>query len=159
MLLSVIPPLLLEVCHRTGGRVEVVATFKLLVYNDLDAITMPPHFPYATGMDVIFKRRALDHVKALHARAASMSQAFVALAQGHQAGGSDSEEPWEESEPPPPTWTRRRKHITRSPSASGLGSDSASDAAEEEGLDARDERKRLSHFQAFPRSSHHPTTP
>ena len=80
---------------------EAVVSFKLFVLNDLDAITMPPQFSYAPGMDVIFKTRALAHllVKELHAMGAEMTDAFAALAVAAEDAGSESEESWAESEP------------------------------------------------------------
>ena len=45
VLLCIVPPMLFEVCHRSGNRVELVASFKLFVYNDLDAFfRCPPTF-------------------------------------------------------------------------------------------------------------------
>ena len=161
VLLSVIPPLLLEVCHRTGNRIEVVVTFKLFVYNDLNGITMPPHFTYVTGMDAIFKKRAMAHIKAMHRRDCVMTDAFVALVGGVDPG-SDSDEPWEESEPTPVRWTRPRRSLVRSPPDRGSNSDasdSASDAALDEHLQAVGEQQRQSHLQSFPRGAHCPTTP
>ena len=157
VMLSVIPPLLMEVCHRSGNRVEVVVTFKLFVFNDLNAFTMPPLFVYATGMDTIFKLRALAHLKELHALGASMTAAFAALADGAEEGDSESGESWEDSDveslgwvSPPPSVARRR----RSRHSSGSDSDSASDAALEESLRAGNEVGRQSHRLAFPRSAH-----
>ena len=163
VLLSVLPPLLLEVCHRTGKRIEVVASFKLLVLNDLNAITLPPQFAYATGMDVVFKQRALNHLQAMHARGASMSDAFAALAELRPPlQDSDSEASWEdtdlESVEHSPVARRRSRHSSPSSHDAGSDSDSASDAAREERLNARGEAPRTPHHQAFPRSAHRQST-
>lgn len=157
VMLSVIPPLLLEVCHRTGGRVVVVVSFKLFVYNDLNAITMPPHFVYATGMDEVFRKRSLAHLKELHALEVPMSAAFAALAVGAEEGDSESGESWVESEPESLGWgspPRRQRSGARRRHVSESDSDSASDAALEESLRADAEAARPSHHSAFPRSAH-----
>ena len=158
VMLSVIPPLLLEVCHRSGGRVVVVVTFKLFVYNDLNAITMPPHFTYATGMDEIFRKRTLAHLKELHAMEEPMSLAFAALAVEAEEGDSGSEESWAESETESLGWVSpprsQRSGARRRHASDSEDSDSASDAALRESLRADAEVARQSHHSAFPRSSH-----
>ena len=161
VILSVAPPLLLEVCHRSGKRVEVVVSFKLTVFSDLDALTLPPHFRYATGMDTIFRARALNHLKALHLLAAPLSVNFCNLVSEHESQGSDSEEAWSESDEEGMGWTEpaviyrhysgRRRHAS-----SEEDSDSASDAAKSDDLHAHGERPRTPHRASFPRQAHLP---
>ena len=165
VLLCIVPPMLFEVCHRSGKRVELVASFKLYVYNDLDAFSMPPHFQYATGMDLVFKERALDHLKALHVNMpihdVKLSAAFANLVTAHEHEPSESEDQWSESEDEALQWRpakpARRPGVRLSRSSSDEeegGSDSASDAAMEENLNAEGEGSRRPHHSAFPRSAH-----
>lgn len=160
VMLSVVPPLLLEVCHRSGQRIEVVVSFKLFVFNDLGAITMPPLFQYAQGMDLIFRGRAVNHLKALHLRNTTMTLNFRNLVLEHPFQASDSEEAWSESEDEQyKGWTEpaivyryrggRRRH-----SSSEDDSDSASDAGKAEELRADGEAPRTPHHQALPRQAH-----
>ena len=147
--LSAVPPLLIEVCHRSGHRIELVVTFKLFVLSDLDSFSMPPTFQYATGMDSIFRCRALKHVKELSARGAKMSSTFEALAGTFNNGSEESDSEshvWEESEAEELNWPQ-------SPDARS-DSDSASDAAFEEMLEASDEKARAPLHATHPRAAH-----
>eukprot|EP00965_Chrysotila_dentata_P012856 424818-Pleurochrysis_carterae.AAC.1 len=46
---SLIPPLIVEKCLRSHGRVVLAVTCNIFTMNELDAVDLPPLFEYATG--------------------------------------------------------------------------------------------------------------
>ena len=145
VMLSVCPPFIIEVCHRTGGRTVMVVTFKLFLLNEAGGVTMPPQYQYASGMDLIFKARALSHLAALVSSGVELpdESGFHALLQ-EAAVASDSEADTEEEEGSDLGWPA---------SPEPADSDSASDAAQDSDLSA-DEYQRDSHLSSHPRPSH-----
>eukprot|EP00965_Chrysotila_dentata_P226997 6195743-Pleurochrysis_carterae.AAC.1 len=56
------PPLIIEVCRRSHERLMLCVTCNLFTYNDLDGLSLPPHFKYAAGESEGFKQLALEHL-------------------------------------------------------------------------------------------------
>ena len=93
-LISACTPLLIELCHRKHGKLVLVTSFNLHLYNHQGATTMSPAMPYAQGMDVLLQTRARNHLKKLHSRKQPMAMAFQQLAAAHASTLSDSEGEW-----------------------------------------------------------------
>ena len=93
-LISACPPFLVELCHRKHDKLVLAVTFHLYLHNDMDLPTLPPRMPYATGMDIVFRRRALNHLVKMRSRHLVMSTGFQTLADAHQSSISDSEGEW-----------------------------------------------------------------
>ena len=62
--------------------------------NDANLQTTSPVVQYALGMDVLLKKRSLNHLKKLHARKEPMSRGFQAMVAGWVSTLSDSEGEW-----------------------------------------------------------------
>eukprot|EP00965_Chrysotila_dentata_P176943 5843727-Pleurochrysis_carterae.AAC.1 len=65
VVVTALPPLIIEVCSRSYGRQVLEVTFNLQTLDDLDAQRLPPAFPYATGKDHAFRQLALRHIRAM----------------------------------------------------------------------------------------------
>ena len=94
-LLSVGPPLLMELCHRKHNKLVLAVSFKLIVMNDMGLLTLPPTHSYAVGMDQIFRRRALNHLKKLRTRREPMSDGMKQIVARTTSNISDSEGEWQ----------------------------------------------------------------
>ena len=46
---TLIPPFIIELCHRPHDRLVLAVTCNLFTFNDLGGLDMPPDFPYAEG--------------------------------------------------------------------------------------------------------------
>lgn len=147
VMLSVCPPLLIEVCHRTGGRTVMVVSFKLFLLNEAGGTTMPPQYQYANGMDAIFRTRSMNHLAALVQRGIVLPEesGFHALLQQHSAVASDSEASEEAAEGSELGWP-----VSPEPA----DSDSASDACLDSDMSADEEVRREPHTASHPRGSH-----
>ena len=55
-LLSVLPPLCIELCHRKHEKLVLAVSFNLGVVNDTGLQTLPPRMHYALGSDILFHR-------------------------------------------------------------------------------------------------------
>ena len=94
-LLSVSPPLLVELYHRKHNKLVLAVSFNLAVLNDQNSLTLPPAIGMAMGYDVVTKQRMTHHLKKLAARKHPMSPAFSLLAQTSFAEPlSESEGEW-----------------------------------------------------------------
>ena len=49
VLVTLIPPLIIEVCQRSHERVIVAVTCNLFTLNDRDGLELPPNFEYSAG--------------------------------------------------------------------------------------------------------------
>ena len=94
-LLSVAPPLLMELCHRKHSKLVIAVTFKLTVMNDSGLPTLPPRHGYALGMDVLLQNRSYNHIKKLLAKHEPMSVGMQNIAAGWVSTLSDSEGEWQ----------------------------------------------------------------
>jgi hypothetical protein len=83
-----------ELCHRKHGKLVLAVSFNLCILNDQNNLTISPVVKYATGMDVVLKTRALNHLKKMLAKHYAMSGAFTLLAGGFFSSLSDSEGEW-----------------------------------------------------------------
>ena len=79
-----LPPLIIEHCHRSYSREVLEVSFNTMTLNDLDGLKLPPHFAYAPGSDLLFKQLALQHVRGLRREGHSVSKLFVQLCRKHQ---------------------------------------------------------------------------
>ena len=93
-MLSVCPPLLMELCHRKHGKLVLCVSFNLCVMNDANLLTTPPKMRYAVGMDALLQIRCMNHLRKLQSRKESMSIAFGSLAAAWQSSLTDSEGEW-----------------------------------------------------------------
>eukprot|EP00965_Chrysotila_dentata_P132251 4373132-Pleurochrysis_carterae.AAC.2 len=59
---TIIPPLLIEVCRRSFGRIVLAVTCNLLTFNEQDGLDVPPLFNYAEGERASFRRMVLEHL-------------------------------------------------------------------------------------------------
>eukprot|EP00965_Chrysotila_dentata_P151715 5013708-Pleurochrysis_carterae.AAC.3 len=62
---SVIPSLIVELCHRSHGRLVLAVTCNLLTFNDQDALDLPPFFNYTEGERASFRCMALEHLQGI----------------------------------------------------------------------------------------------
>ena len=147
-LISACPPLLIEVCHRSRQRTVAVVSFKLIVLSDLGAISMPPRFEFAQGMDHLFRLRALNHLEAMRERGAKLTSGFEQLLQSESLETmSDSEASQSVVSSTDLGWPESPPH--------GVDSDSASNAEMDSDFECEEEmHRRDAHTSVFPRVAH-----
>eukprot|EP00965_Chrysotila_dentata_P247160 6207580-Pleurochrysis_carterae.AAC.2 len=80
VVVTALPPLIVEVCRRSHGRMVAEVTFNIQTLSDLDAQRLPPAFSYAVGMDRTFRLLALRHVQQLARAGHAVSPLFRSLA-------------------------------------------------------------------------------
>eukprot|EP00965_Chrysotila_dentata_P121681 4022492-Pleurochrysis_carterae.AAC.3 len=61
VLVTALPPLIIEVCRSDPGRLVAEVTFNLQILSDLDGLRIPPGFAYAPGKDRDFHLLSLRH--------------------------------------------------------------------------------------------------
>ena len=98
IVITVLPPLLIEVCKRSFDRQEVVTTFNLSVLNDAWRLKMPPKFEYPLGFDLTVISRVMGHLDKFVMMGGPVSQAFRNRLEGFPVVLSASEEDTESSE-------------------------------------------------------------
>ena len=126
-LLTVCPPLLIELCHRQHHKLVLAVSFNLAVHNDELLQTLPPRMLYVVGMDVLIRQRALNHLKKLRARGEVASGNFAAFVDPHISTLSASEGEWVA----PPSDLQAVGFPVRSRASLDPGSDSGGEADHE----------------------------
>eukprot|EP00965_Chrysotila_dentata_P259944 6213735-Pleurochrysis_carterae.AAC.3 len=94
---SVIPPLIVELCWRSHGRLVLAVTCNLLTFNDHDALDLPPLFRYAEGERASFRRMVLERVMGIANNNVVLSRRMRALLPPAYRDGEDEGEEAEES--------------------------------------------------------------
>eukprot|EP00965_Chrysotila_dentata_P148677 4909584-Pleurochrysis_carterae.AAC.1 len=92
---STIPPLIVEVCHRSHGRTVLSVTCNLLTFNDHNALYLPPLFEYAKGERASFRRMVLEHLEGMANNDVKLSRRMRSLL---PPSSRDGEDEWEEAE-------------------------------------------------------------
>ena len=111
----------------------MLTQFHLFVLSDLDSMSMPPTFQYAPGMDLVFRARALQHLKEMvRQNGARPSNAFRHLMGLHLYLASSSEESSPEDSEEEIGWPASSDSSTDSDSASNACDDTDMSSEEEE---------------------------
>lgn len=126
-LLTVCPPLLIELCHRQHSKLVLAVSFNLAVHNDQFLQTLPPTMPYAVGMDRLIRQRALNHLKKLKSRNEAMCSGLSSIADAHTSNLSASEGEWVA----PPSDLQAVGFPVRSSADSDSGAEADSEADQE----------------------------
>jgi hypothetical protein len=76
--ITILPPLLAEVCRRSWDRLVIAVTFNIATVNDAQPplVRLPPGMHYPEGADNSTLRRVLGHLRAMHSRGIQMSAGF-----------------------------------------------------------------------------------
>eukprot|EP00965_Chrysotila_dentata_P237789 6202130-Pleurochrysis_carterae.AAC.1 len=90
---TIIPPLIVELCKRSFGRLVLAVTCNLLTYNDVDGLDFPPGFEYAAGERESFRKLVHNHLDGLANRNHRLSQRMLRLLPpAYRDGESEGEE-------------------------------------------------------------------
>eukprot|EP00965_Chrysotila_dentata_P186154 6146343-Pleurochrysis_carterae.AAC.1 len=90
---TLIPPLLIEICRRSHGRIVLAATFNLCTLNDLGGMQLPPLFPYAVGERGSFQRLIVQNLMGMVNNQWRLSTLMLQmLPPAYQCGEAEGEE-------------------------------------------------------------------
>lgn len=71
---TLIPPFIIELCHRAHDRLVLAVTFNLFTFNDRNGLDLPPGFPYARGEREKFRQLAINNIMGMVNQGVKMSK-------------------------------------------------------------------------------------
>ena len=106
--ITVIPPLIAELCERSHGRLVLEITCNLMTYNETGLHKLPPNFPYSPATAETFVAETRHAIWEMKLRKVPLSPALIAMVQDEdQALDWESAENDSEAESSDPEWDGR----------------------------------------------------
>ena len=79
VVVTLIPPLIIEKCQRSHHRLVLAVTCNLFTFNDLDGLDLPPNFEYSSGKRQSMRTLALANLKGMRNRDVKLSPLMLKL--------------------------------------------------------------------------------